>query len=50
MKKKGLVTGAVAMALAVSMAFMPATAKAETVDNVDVTVTTDKTEYSSGKK
>lgn len=50
MKKKGLVTGAVAMALAVSMAFMPATAKAETVDNVDVTVTTDKTEYSSGEE
>ena len=50
MKKKGLATGAVAMALAVSMAFMPATAKAETVDNVDVTVTTDKTEYSSGEE
>lgn len=50
MKKKGLATGAVAMALAVSMAFMPAIAKAETVDNVDVTVTTDKTEYSSGEE
>ena len=50
MKKKGLVTGAAALALAVSMAFMPATAKAETVDNVDVTVTTDKTEYSSGEE